>query len=261
MSSLAKKNYIVKGIVLHRRNFFETDRILTVFTRERGIISCIVKGARKSTSKLAGSSELFTYGNFYFTKGKNIDILTGCKAQIFFQKKPEDLKKISEFFLLSEMIQKMMPHEVPNPELFDEMINTFKILEKKRVQGFADEFIYKALTILGYGLAFERCAKCSKIITQQGRIFLNFEVGGALCNKCFTDRDRPVTENCYKLLKYISAHDVKKYSLIRVDGKFSRELSKTIQDYLNFTYQKEMNSAAFIRHVRELQKHSGSSKI
>ncbi len=261
MSSIAQKNYSVQGIVIHRRNFLEADRILKIFTKEKGIISCTVRGARKSTSKLAGSSELFVFGTFYLAKGKKLDVLTGGKPKTFFLKNPKDLSKISDFFLISEVIAKMMPGSVPNPKLFHEMLRAFEVLDSKKSTGAAYEFIYKTFTILGYGLILEYCAGCSRALSKQDEIYLDFTAGGVLCKECAKYKGNQISENCYKLLKYISIHDINKYSLVQLDENLLKELSKTVNDYLNFIYQKEMNSAVFSRHIRELQKKPGSGTI
>ena len=49
-----------EAIVLRRRDFGEADRLLTLYTPERGKISALAKGARKPTSRKAGHVELYT---------------------------------------------------------------------------------------------------------------------------------------------------------------------------------------------------------
>ena len=41
------RSYRIEGIIIKRRDFGETDRILTVFTKTQGKISVIAKGVRK----------------------------------------------------------------------------------------------------------------------------------------------------------------------------------------------------------------------
>jgi len=58
------------GIILHRINFGEADRILTVLTAEHGKLRLMAKGVRKEKSKLAGGIELFSISNITFIPGK-----------------------------------------------------------------------------------------------------------------------------------------------------------------------------------------------
>ena len=69
-------NYQTQGVILRRKNFFETDKMLWVYTRDRGNIKVIAKGARKTLSKLSGHVELFYLNNFQIVEGKNIDIVS-----------------------------------------------------------------------------------------------------------------------------------------------------------------------------------------
>ncbi len=41
---------VIKGLVLRRTNTGETDRILTLLTKEKGKVVCVAKGVRKLTS-------------------------------------------------------------------------------------------------------------------------------------------------------------------------------------------------------------------
>ena len=51
-------SYNTSAIVLRRINYGETDKILTLFSREHGRISAIAKGARKAVSRLSGATEV-----------------------------------------------------------------------------------------------------------------------------------------------------------------------------------------------------------
>ena len=63
--------YTATGLVLHRLNLGETDKILTLYTHERGKISAVAKGARRATSRLSGATELFTLSRFLLATGKS----------------------------------------------------------------------------------------------------------------------------------------------------------------------------------------------
>lgn len=59
-----------QAIILSRTNFGEADRIITFLTPDQGKISGLVKGVRKSKSKLAGGIELFSVSDITFIPGR-----------------------------------------------------------------------------------------------------------------------------------------------------------------------------------------------
>jgi DNA repair protein RecO (recombination protein O) len=69
-----------EGIILKRRNFGETDRIITIFTRELGKISCIAKGVRKITSRRSGHVEVFHRVHISYHDGKGMYLLTEVQS-------------------------------------------------------------------------------------------------------------------------------------------------------------------------------------
>lgn len=65
-----KPSIVTRGIVLRRLNYAEADRILTFLTPDRGKVTAIAKGVRKSKSKLAGGIELFSVSDITYIPGR-----------------------------------------------------------------------------------------------------------------------------------------------------------------------------------------------
>jgi DNA repair protein RecO (recombination protein O) len=60
-----------KGLILKRINFKDTDRIVTILTKDFGRISAFAKGVRKPKSRMAGGIEPFAISNVDFINGKS----------------------------------------------------------------------------------------------------------------------------------------------------------------------------------------------
>src|SRR5581483_6325643 len=59
-----------QAIVLRRVDYGETDRILTVMTKDHGKVGVIARGVRKPRSRLAAHTDLFTRMNAQFATGR-----------------------------------------------------------------------------------------------------------------------------------------------------------------------------------------------
>jgi len=256
LTRLTAKNFTAQGIVLGRRNFFESDRIIEIFTYENGRFRAVVKGARKPRSKLAGNTDLFTHGNFTFAKGKNLDIVTSIVPLDFFQRATSDLKKVALLFLISEALIKLLPTDVPNEKVFEETLNIFRKINRSDKLYLTYEYLYKLVVMLGYGFSISICSKCHKDIESLEKTnTFSFSSGGIICKICepaFVDTLN-LSSNTVKLLKYIEQNSFENYSKVKIDEKTQKELKNIIISYLNYIYQKELKSPKFIASVKSLK--------
>jgi len=70
----------------------EADKMLTILTKERGLVRAIAPGARKHKSRLSGRSAQFVVNDALFIQGKSIDKFVQAETQQSLQvQKDEDL--------------------------------------------------------------------------------------------------------------------------------------------------------------------------
>src|SRR4051812_7357149 len=92
--NLGGRVYRAEAVVLKRLSIGETDRVVTLFTRDRGKLNAVAKGARGPRSKLAGVTEPFTYFKGLLALGQNLDVLTQAEVQGSYPELRKDLTKI-----------------------------------------------------------------------------------------------------------------------------------------------------------------------
>jgi len=111
--------YKAKAIALKTQPFAESDKLVTLFTRDFGKIKAIAKGARKVPSSLAGRVEPFTYGEYFIAKGRNLDIISQCQMLETFQKVREKENSLLSGLYILKLIDSGTAVGQPYPELFD----------------------------------------------------------------------------------------------------------------------------------------------
>lgn len=118
-----KPPVITKGIVLRRTNFQEADRIITVLTFDQGKVSLMVKGARRSKSKLAGGIELFSVSEISFIQGrKEVGTLVSSRLSKHF---PGIIKDIDRTMLGYELLKRIdRATEAISESAFFELVET-----------------------------------------------------------------------------------------------------------------------------------------
>src|SRR5579862_305209 len=126
---IALSEATVHAIVLRRRDSGESDRRLTVLTREVGKIDIVAKGARKSGSRLAGSSDPLVVAKFSIATGKKNQFITQAQPMASFRGLRTDYERLSFGLALCELYSAVIPWEEPFPEAYELLASSLHILE------------------------------------------------------------------------------------------------------------------------------------
>jgi DNA repair protein RecO (recombination protein O) len=110
--------YKATGINLKAIPIGENDRLLTILTREHGLIKAIVPGARKSKSSLGGRSALFMVNELLIAKGRSIDKITQAETLNAHGRLVGDLAKLASSQYLAEIVLAQALKEHPQEELY-----------------------------------------------------------------------------------------------------------------------------------------------
>jgi len=124
--------------VLNRMEVGEADRILTVFTKEFGMLRLFARGVRRVSSKLNKFLNLFSYGRFGFVSGKDTWHLVDAEdIGRFEDNKLEALTRAANF------LERFCRGEGKEPGLWEALLD---FIENE------DELLFyaKSLALLGY---------------------------------------------------------------------------------------------------------------
>src|SRR5712692_7831448 len=95
--------YEADAIVLHRLDYGEADRILTLLTREHGKLAAIAKGARKGKAR-TGALDLFTRSHMMLAKGHNLDVVAQVERRGDVRHIAGNLQRTASACLVAEVV-------------------------------------------------------------------------------------------------------------------------------------------------------------
>lgn len=110
--------YKATGINLKAMPIGENDRLVTILTREHGLIRAIAPGARKSKSSMGGRSALFIVNDLLIFKGRSIDKITQAETILTYGKLSGDLGKLAASQYLAEIVLAQALKEHPQEDLY-----------------------------------------------------------------------------------------------------------------------------------------------
>ncbi|MCL4397609.1 DNA repair protein RecO [Patescibacteria group bacterium] len=137
----------ITGIVLKRINFGESDKVITLFTKERGKLSVVAKGIRRIKSRRAPHLEPLNEVALMLHRGKNFEIITEAKTVTPFVMQ-NNFKSLGFAFYAAEVIDKLLPENEPHEQVYwllEELLKG-KNLEENKIK----EFTAKLLWQLGF---------------------------------------------------------------------------------------------------------------
>ncbi len=121
--------YHTQGFILSSRNVGEANKMVTIFTRELGLVRAMVQGIRLNKSKLKYILQDFSYANVDFVKGKEIWRVTSAKSINTFPLARANKDSLLLIARISSLIDRFCGAESVNQKIFDELIQSIYILD------------------------------------------------------------------------------------------------------------------------------------
>ena len=140
-----------EGVILSRRNFGEADRILTIYSRDFGKITCIAKGVRRPKSRKGGHVEIGNWCKVFIARGKNLDLLTEVELKKGFGIVDFSESKANKIYHLLELVNALTVEKQKNREIFILMVQFLKkISTEEDFNLLLSSFKIKLLSLLGF---------------------------------------------------------------------------------------------------------------
>lgn len=174
-----------EGIVLREVKFEETNKILTIFSRKYGKVTAMARGALRPRSPLIASSQVFSYSDYNFYKGKSFYHVNQGDIIDSFYSIREDMNRLLYGAYILELVDSSIVEEVPNERLFELLKKGLKVLSglDKDFLKFIIAFEIKYISFLGYRPYLNKCVLCDKNINNTLKFSINY--GGVICEDCF----------------------------------------------------------------------------
>ncbi len=179
------------GIVLSGINFSENDKLLNIFTLNKGVVCAKIKGVKKAGAKLKFAAEPFCFAEYIFSKSGDKRTVIGASLIDSFYPIRENIQKFFCAGTVTEFIKHFYQEEMVDEKEFMLTINALKeIAYTDDYLSALVKFLVLALENQGFGLKLDGCFYCENKIN--ARTFFDYRNGAFICEKCFDNVGREI---------------------------------------------------------------------
>jgi DNA repair protein RecO (recombination protein O) len=253
------RSYSTEAIVLRQRRLGDADKIITVFTPNLGRVDMVAKGVRRPKSRLAGHVEVLSHCNLLVHRGRSLDIVAQAQLIENFRRVRESLSLVSRAIYAAELVERFTDASVDSFPTFQLLVATLRRLAETSSPDIVLRcFEMALLDELGYRPQLEACVACGGPLVAATN-FYSGSAGGAGCSDCRANlgAGSPLTVNALKVMRLMQRAPAEEVALIAMDGPLLAELERHLHEHINFTLEREVKSAAFLREVQRQERRDG----
>jgi DNA repair protein RecO (recombination protein O) len=186
-----------EAVVLRSIRYGEADRILHLYTPDRGRMSAIAKGVRRARSRFGGRLEPFFHLRIELHEGRGeLLTVTGAHTVEGHSHLRGDVRALDGAARACDAVGRLFETCEPHPSVFHLLCRMLSLLDERADAanrasiGWEAALAFRLKLLLAAGLAprLGACAVCG-----EGEQLIGFSgaAGGVLCHSCWPSADRP----------------------------------------------------------------------
>ncbi|BBY35104.1 DNA repair protein RecO [Mycolicibacter minnesotensis] len=177
--------YRDRAVVLRQHKLGEADRIVTLLTRDHGLVRAVAKGVRRTRSKFGARLEPFAHIDVQLHPGRNLDIVTQVvSVDAFATDIVSDYGRYTCACVILETAERLAGAErAPATALHRLTVGALRaVADGQRPRELVlDAYLLRAMSVAGWAPALTECARCA---TPGPHRAFHVAAGGSVCGHC-----------------------------------------------------------------------------
>lgn len=247
-----------KALVVKEYIVGESDKYVTLFTKEYGKIQALAPKAKKADKGFASATQLFVYGEFILTSFKDTYRLVNVDIIDMFHNIRNGLESLSYASYVMEFLQYVTEPMLAQPELLRLTLKTLKALTYEDASYGLIRRIYelRALAELGFMPQLASCTECGEVLTESEtcKYYFSAASGGLVCESCKLYYKDAVTisYSTRYTLQYILSSPINKLYHFNVTDEIQQELNQVCNYYVPFYVDRTFKTVEFIDRIETM---------
>ena len=245
----------IDGVIIKERDIGEDDKVLTILTRQYGLMEAFARGVRRMKSKLSAACGVFCYSDFVLYKGRNQVIVNSADLKSGFFGIRYDLVKTALAFYLSDITAAIAAENEESQELLRLYLNSLHLLEKGQKPNELIKAVYelRGLCIFGVMPHLSSCGECdASFANEEG--FFDLQSGTIYCRACAEHQKnahamKRISPRIRAAVQYIAVSEMDKLWRLQPQGEEMRELSEICEEYLHSQLSRSFGTLDFYKQL------------
>jgi len=236
-----------EAIVLKAQPLADQDKLVTLYSRDRGLIRGVAKGARKFGNRFGSGLEPLSIVRVFYYEKERRDLVTigNCDLlESFFemQKSPEMSFTLAYF---AELIEEFFPAKAGEDKIFRLLLSVLQALKAGGERNYLSRY-FEAwfLQINGLLPDFSRCRKCRRPV-ESGWLAVNRD--GVFCPSCAPDERTETRGEMVRFIDWARKNSPRAEAAHPFSAAELRTIGHTLQEVIIYHLEKEPKALAFLR--------------
>jgi DNA repair protein RecO (recombination protein O) len=199
---VAGRPYKTEGVVLRSFRLGEADRVLHLYTLDRGRVGAVAKGVRKTKSRFGARLEPLSHVELLLHQGGGeLQTVTGVELIRSHRAAREEPYRLGAGLIGAEAMLRLFPEQEANPRAFRALTRFLDLLDElepvppqtpSATEPLVLSFQLKLLWLSGYLPHLTSCAECG---ADAGLAGYSAQAGGAVCGSCANGATLPLSRD------------------------------------------------------------------
>ena len=175
--------YEVRGLVVRTVDLSGSDKLLSILTAERGLVTAVSNGSRSLKSRYLAASQLFCYANFVLEARRDRFWVREVELIESFYDLRLDIVNTALANYVCEVAGDVTVPEQPDPAILRLTLNTLHAIANNLYPPaqIKAAFEFRVAVELGYLPELSECSSCG---ATDADMLLDVMNGGILCSEC-----------------------------------------------------------------------------
>jgi len=244
--------YRLEAVVLYHRYLGEADKIVTLYSREKGKVRAVARGARRPRNRLLAGTQPYSHADFLLFSGSGLETISQCELKESFYSLREDLHRMAAAAYVAELYDLLIEEGEKNEGLFFLLLSTLHLLaDGEEIELTLRYFELRFLSLLGYQPQLSQCVHCGGPL-REGPLRFSGQLGGVLCPDCWGQDGRALylSRGTLELLKRFLTVTPRTLRVLGAAPAMRRELETVLKACLEYRLPRELKSRRFLALVQ-----------